>query len=324
MDIDVFPPHELPTVMRVLRTALEPTDSLWTRERAFLDTYAHIVGFELPITTPEPIGAADVQIESRHARKRLIQLAALAVLLNRPVKRAAFEFLQALARQLAVHDGVIAVIDALLARRHLRVRLLVMRRGMRVMLKEALAAEGPKGIVRLLVAMLFKAAVNKDKVWQYKRLGLLPEGTLGREYWKHMTTVGFGFPGEPAGIAASVAYHDVGHVLAGHAASPSGEIQQGSFQGGNRREDGFVFVLFVVLHFHHGVRITPGAPAEAGYFDPEAVLWAMHRGAKCCVDMTHQWDFWPLMALSIDEARAACGLLPKRPQRGCVLRYATR
>lgn len=89
MDIDVFPPHELPTVMRVLRTALEPTDALWTRERAFLDTYAHIVGLDLPIATPEPIVAADVHIESRHARKRLVQLAALAVLLNRPVKRAA-------------------------------------------------------------------------------------------------------------------------------------------------------------------------------------------------------------------------------------------
>jgi hypothetical protein len=312
MDIDVFPPHELPTVMRVLRTALEPTDSLWTRERAFLDTYAHIVGFELPIDTPEPIGAADVHIDSPHARKRLVQLVALAVLLNRPVKRAAFEFLKALAGQLAVRDGVIAVIEALLAQRHVLVRLLVMRRVMRVMLKEALAAEGPMGIVRLFAAMFFKAAVNKDEVWKYKRLGLLPEGTLGREYWKHMTTVGFGFPGEPAGIVASVAYHDVAHVMAENEPTPSGEIQQGSFQGGNRREDGFFFIQFVILHFHHGVRITPGAPPEAGHYDPEAVLWAIHRGAKCSVDMTHQWDFWPLMALPIDEARAACNLLPLR------------
>ena len=46
----------------------------------------------------------------------------------------------------------------------------------------------------------------------------LPDGTLGREYWKHMTTVGFGFPGEPAGIPLPVAYHDVAHVLAEHAA----------------------------------------------------------------------------------------------------------
>jgi hypothetical protein len=53
------------------------------------------------------------------------------------------------------------------------------------------------------------------------------------------------------------------------------------------------------------------AKAETGNFDPKKVLWAIHRGAKCTVDMTHQWNFWPLMPLSLDEARAKCGLLPK-------------
>ena len=311
MDIDVFPRHQLPTVMLVLRTALEPTEALWTRERVFLDTYARIVGFDL-VDVPEPIAPVDVQIAGSHPRKRLVQLAALAVLLGLPVKRDAFEFLKALARHLGVHDGVIDVIHALIAKRHLRVRLLAMRRGLRVMLKEAMLAEGIRGVGRLMAALWFAAAVNKDKLWRYKRLGLLPDGTLGREYWKHMTTVGFGFPGEPAGIADSVAYHDVAHVLAEHEATGLGEIQQGSFQGGNRREDGFFFIQFVVLHFHQGVRITPGAPPEVGNFDPVMVLWAIHRGARCHVDMTHQWDFWPLMTLSLDEARAACGLLPRR------------
>ena len=36
------------------------------------------------------------------------------------------------------------------------------------------------------------------------------------------------------------------HVLAGHEATPLGEIQQGSFQGGNRRQDGFFFIQFVL------------------------------------------------------------------------------
>jgi ubiquinone biosynthesis protein Coq4 len=168
-------------------------------------------------------------------------------------------------------------------------------------------------VVRLFAAMLFKASVNNDKEWRYKRLGLLPEGTLGREYWKHMSKVGFAFPGEPGGIADSVAYHDIAHVLAGHEATPSGEIQQGSFQAGNRRDDGFFFIQFVVLHFHHGVPITPTAPPAVGHFDPQKVLWAIHRGARCPVDMTHQWNFWPLLPLPLAEARAHCGLLPKLP-----------
>ena len=46
-------------------------------------------------------------------------------------------------------------------------------------------------------------------------------------------------------------------------------------------------------------------------FDLEKVLWAIHRGAKSNVDMTHQWNFWPLMRLPLDEVRAQIGLLPK-------------
>jgi hypothetical protein len=313
MDIDVFAPNELPTALRALRTALRVSGVLDERERTFLATYARITGTAPLRADPQPIAPHAVAIGGAHARKRLIQLAALAVLLSRPVRAESFAYLKALAVHLDTHDPVIGVIDALLRGRRRRVRLLAMRRGLRVMFKEAWIGEGAWGVARLFAALAFRAAVNKDQLWNYKRLGLLPEGTLGRQYWKHMTEVGFGFPGDVAGIAASVAYHDIAHVLAEHDVTPLGEIQQGSFQGGNRREDGFFFVQFVVLHFHQGIKITPGAPPAVGQFDPEKVLWAIHRGAQCTVDMTHQWNYWPLMALPIDEARARVGLLPKLP-----------
>ena len=315
MEIDVFPSHELPTVMRVLRTALRTSGVLDVHERAFLDTYARITGCAPLRGDPQPLDADAVVISGGHPRKRLLQLAALAVLLGRPVRAESFAYLKELAMHLGTHDPVIDVIDALLRGRRRTVRLLAMRRGLRVMFKEAWIAEGAWGMLRLFGALALRAAVNKDQLWHYKRLGLLPEGTLGREYWKHMTEVGFGFPGDVAGIAASVAYHDIAHVLAEHDVTPAGEIQQGSFQGGNRREDGFFFVQFVVLHFHQGVKITPGAPPAVGQFDPEKVLWAIHRGAQCTVDMTHQWNYWPLMALPLHEARARVGLLPKLDQR---------
>jgi hypothetical protein len=47
-----------------------------------------------------------------------------------------------------------------------------------------------------------------------------------------------------------------------------------------------------------------------GNFDPARVLGAIHRGARCSVDVTHQWDYWPLMALPLEEARARCSLMP--------------
>jgi hypothetical protein len=63
------------------------------------------------------------------------------------------------------------------------------------------------------------------------------------------------------------------------------------------------------------VTITPVAPPQVGNFDPEKVLWAIHGSAKCNVDITHQWNFWPLMSLKLEEARAKIQLLPKLPAR---------
>lgn len=313
MDIDVFPRHELGTVFAVLRTALRPSGPLGLAERRFLQTYARITDYPLVPANPPPIAPHEVRIEGAHQRKRLTQLAAMAALLSRPLKADSVAFVRALSRRLTTHDSVVDVLDALLRGHRFRVRMLAVRRGFRVMIKEAHRSEGAAGVLRFFTAMLLKAPVNRDKLWNYKRLGLLPEGTLGREYWKHMVREGFGFPGEPAGIPDAVAYHDIAHVIAGHEATPLGEIQQGSFQGGNRREDGFAFVQFVLLQFHHGVRITPGTAAQVDHFDPELVLWAIQRGAKCNVDMTHQWDYWPLMSLTLEQARAKCGLLPKLP-----------
>ena len=311
MDIDVFSSQELNTVFRVLRTALSPSGALEPQERLFLSTYARITGYDTSAVDPEPVEPREVKIEGAHQRKRLIQLSAIAALLSNPVKPGSVMFLKELARQLATRDSVIDVVDALATGRRIKVRMLAVRRAFRALIKEAFVSEGVMGVFRFFGALILKLAVNKDKLWDYKRIGLLPEGTLGREYWKHMTEVGFGFPGEPGGIADSVAYHDIGHVLAEHETTPMGEIQQGSFQGGNRREDGFFFIQFVILQFHHGIQITPVTEPQYGNFDPQKVLWAIHRGAKMNVDITHQWNFWPLMSLSLQEARAKVGLLPK-------------
>lgn len=316
MDIDVFPPRELDTVLRVLRTALEPTAALDARERSFLDTYALITGHPLSPDDPAPMPAIEVRIADAHARRRLLQLAAMAALLSCPPKHGSVAYVRELSRALDTRDSVVDLLEALRQGRTGRVRLLAMRRGMRAMLKEAWFSEGLPGVLRYVAALALKAPVNRDQNQRYRRLGLLPEGTLGREYWKLMTEQGFGFPGEPGGIPATLVYHDLGHVLAGHEATPIGEIQQGCFQGGNRSEDGFFFVQFVLLQFHQGVRITPATPATFGRFEPRKVLWAIHRGAQCPIDMTHGWDYWPLMTLTLAQARERCDLLPRLPEHG--------
>ncbi|HTP73968.1 MAG TPA: hypothetical protein VML58_17290, partial [Burkholderiaceae bacterium] len=79
MDINVFLPHEVNAVLRVLRTALNPEGGLSDTERRFLDTYAAICGREPPRPDPAPIEPHEVVIEGSHRRKRLVQLSALAV-----------------------------------------------------------------------------------------------------------------------------------------------------------------------------------------------------------------------------------------------------
>lgn len=311
MDIDVFSNRELGTVFRVLRTALNPAGMLDAQERHFLETYATITHYVLAPVDPQPIAAREVAIEGAHQRKHLIQLSAVAALLSRPVNPASVAYLRELARHLTVKDSVIDVLEAVRKGQRIKVRMLAMRRVIRALISEAYRSEGAMGVLRFFGAMFLKTTVNKEKHWDYKRLGLLPEGTLGRVYWKHLTRTGFGFPGEPGGIPDSIAYHDVGHVLSDYDTTPQGEIQQGSFQAGNRREDGFFFLQFVILQFHQGIKVTPATDAQVGNFDPRKVLWAIHRGAKCEVDITHQWNFWPLMTLTLQEAREKCGLIAK-------------
>jgi hypothetical protein len=285
---------------------------------AFLETWSRIAGSTAPPgSEPLPIHPGEVRIEDAHQRKRLLQLAAVAALFTHPVRAESVQFMKALSRSMGVRDPVIPVLEALVAGRTLKARVLTMQRGLKALLKEAWLAEGTRGVLRFAAGMILRARVNKDKLWSYKRLGLLPEGTLGREYWKHLTQLGYGMPGEPGGIPESVAYHDVAHVLAQHDTTPAGEILQGCFQGGNRREDGFFFIQFAILQFHHGIRLTPVAQGEVGYFHPVKVLWAIHRGASCSVDMTHQWNYWPLMSLGLGEARALCGLLPASDPQLC-------
>lgn len=307
MEIKLFSKQELDTVFRVLRTALS-SDALTTTELLFLKTYAKISEHPLPEKI-NPILVSEVHIDDPHKRKRLVQLSAMACLLSRPLKTQSVNFVTELDQILLTREPVIPVLKAVLENKKLKARLLTARRGARVILGEAYQAEGILGILRFISALLWQSRVNKNKLWNYKRLGLLPEGTLGRAYWKHITELGFGFPGEPGGIPETVAYHDVSHVLNEHDTSPLGEIQQGSFQGGSRRDGGFSFIQFVILQFHHGIKITPVAPGEVGNFDPQKVLWAIHRGAQFNYDVTHQWNFWDLMPLPLAEARKKCGLL---------------
>jgi hypothetical protein len=91
---------------------------------------------------------------------------------------------------------------------------------------------------------------------------------------------------------------------------PEGEIQQGAFQAGFIRTDGFSFLLFVIVQFHLGIKVTPIAEAQTGLFDVRKVLRAAERGAACRDDLSARWDHWAWVEMPLEEARDRLGIPP--------------
>ena len=157
--------------------------------------------------------------------------------------------------------------------------------------------EEPRGVARLrdhdLIALIL-LGINGDAAVaaRYQALSELPVGTLGRNLYDHYREHGFALPGEKSGLPELMLFHDVGHIISGYDVDPQGEIQQAAFQAGFVRTDGFVFLLFGILQFHIGLRITPIARADQGYFDVPKVLRALSRGAACKVDFSDHFDFF--------------------------------
>lgn len=85
---------------------------------------------------------------------------------------------------------------------------------------------------------------------------------------------------------------------------PQGEIQQASFQAGFARTDGFVFLLFGILQFHLGLRVTPIAKGQHGLFDVPKVLNRLQRGASCKMDLSDHFDFFRYAPERLDVLRA--------------------
>ena len=198
------------------------------------------------------------------------------------------------------------MLDDIAGHHRLLTRFDMMRRIMGKYGTKAYHEEGLAGIGRMMAPLL--GTEDAQVAWKYKQLGLLPEGTLGREFWEHCTKNRFSVPGEKGGIPERMVFHDFGHVLAGYDTRPESEIQQAAFQGGFVRQDGFAFLMFGIIQFHLGVKVTPVSPGYTGLFDVPKVLRAAERGAACKVDLSDHWDPFAVADAPIEQLRADYGV----------------
>ena len=182
-------------------------------------------------------------------------------------------------------------------------------------LRGMLETEMERGVVAGVKALLGVRGLVEDALVAAPFLALedLPKGTLGRAFFDHYKANGFAFPGEKGGFPEAGVYHDLTHVLAGYGTDPFGELQVAAFTAGFREKDPFYVALLPLIVFVADINVTPiPHDSGAGLFAKEGVadayLAAIARGAKTKRDLSDHWDFWPMMPLSLDEARRTLGI----------------
>ena len=309
MDVTVFSESQLPVALGALGEILAAHGEVSPRGQQYLAEIARFHG-----AAPAPVRASLEEvaavIEGPHARKRLVQFALIAALVDGMPVRAAHRAVVALDRGLAVGEPGVAFVGHLVRGRRTWARFAMRRRILERYLRAAYARDGAAGVANILSALFLQRGPKYPETAQrYRRLGLLPSGTLGREFWQHIREAGFDLPGEGGGaIPEWFVFHDVGHVLAGYDLDPAGEIQQGAFQAGFVRRDGFTYLLFVVMQFHLGIPVIPFAKPEVDCFDIPRVMRALARGAACCVDLSDEWRIWNDAPRPLAAVRASLGI----------------
>jgi hypothetical protein len=306
MDLNVFSAPELDAVLRALRQVALANDRFTDAERALIEGVARVHGVDIDASALEPISLEQVAhvVGDAHRRKRAVQLAIVTALVEGTPSEEVENAVERLATALGVDEAALKVLYELTHGRALLARVDVFRRFSRFVRN----AKDFPGIFQAALPMLGIGGGDKELAARYRALENAPSTSFGRAFYEHFTKNQFKFPGEPGGLP--LPFHDVGHVLSGYGTEPEGEIQQAAFQAGFARRDGFTFLLFGILQFHVGLRITPVAKGYHGLFDVPRVLTALERGARCNVDLSEGFDVFAYQDRPLEDVRRELGIPP--------------
>lgn len=310
MELAFLDPKQVPASLAALQSVAHGNGRLTDPERTLLALVAEMHGTRLDLDAlpePDPVALA-AQVVDAHQRKRLVQMAVVMAMVDGEVTAGQERTVRSIAEALEVDEASLKVLHGVVNDSKLLTRVHVMRRLMGPFVGDVRKQEGLAGIRKFLGPIFFGTGDDPEVTWRYKQLGLLPQGTFGRAYWEFCTSRRFAFPGEPGGIPERMVFHDFGHVLAGYDTRPESEIQQGAFQGGFVREDGFAFLMFAVIQFHLGLEVTPVSPGYTGLFDVQKVLVAAQRGAACKVDLSDHWDAFAVADAPVEQLRREYGI----------------
>jgi hypothetical protein len=309
MDLKVFSPIELEAVLRALRYIAVANDRFTDAERALIEGVARIHGGEVYADALEPIGFDEVAriVVDPHRRKRAVQLAIVTALVEGTPTRRTERAVRDFAAALGLDEEGLDVLYEIAHKQSLMARFDMFRRVGRFVRSMSTFT----GFLDVALPLAGIGDRGKKMAEDYGTLAYCAPGTFGRAVYDFFVDNGFSLPGERGGF--TMVFHDIGHVLSGYSTEPEGEIQQAAFQAGFARRDGFSFLLFGIMQFHMGMRVTPVAKGHHGLFDVTKVLTALHRGASCKVDLSEGFDVFAHKDRPLEEVRAELGIPPLRP-----------
>ena len=268
--------------------AIEDSGQLDPAEREMMAAAQRVFGTDHDVDKIAPLGPQEVAARLADPQIRQQVLGALIAfsLIDGEATETEARLVEAFARAMDVEERAVKNLRQVARHQTLALRIDVIRRFWAIdKLRERIHDEGLGAIVRMIQSMRGRLE-DPELARKFARLRLLPEGTLGREYVKFLDARAWPLPGEKGAVSDIIVYHDMAHVLSGYGTDPGGEVEVACFSAGCRHKEPYNFVLFVLLQFHVGIRMTPGAEAERGFFDVERALIAVERGAAMNVDLT--------------------------------------
>ena len=306
---------EIEAALRALVDTLAPDGNFAPEVARMVDVLKRHVGshYELCCLAPIAMSTLTRRLTDPWLRQQLVRAAVVGMFLDPNRDRAGLRRVEALAAALEVDEPAVGDLALFIAGKRWRLRRRVLRRMWVVdHIKARIAQRGfLRTMIPMILSTLFGRYRNREVAAKFAALRSLPPNTLGRAYIDFLTANHFALPGELGAVSDIIVQHDLAHVLGEYGTTPAEETLVASFSAGHRVKDPFAFVVFVLLQFHLGLRMTPGAPAEIGYFDPARVLAAIDRGAAMSIDLTARWNYWPDLVKPIDEVRRRYGIAPR-------------
>lgn len=298
--------------LRAIKTVALVDGEMTASELHLLESIQRMHGTTYSLEQLEPITPEELarELPDPQLRQQLVQGFIVMSLIDEKANAKETDLIEEFARALAVSIPEVKNLRQVVQGEMVQLRLDMVRRiWLREKVIEIWNKEGIRGIFKIVRGLMGKYE-NSALAARYEALEQYPSGSLGRTLWEHWRENGFALPGQKGGAPEQICFHDCAHVLSGYGTQPEEEVQVACFSAGFQRRDPFTFVLFVLLQFHVGVRMTPITHARTGFFNPEKAMIAVRRGAAMTVDLNNGWDYWPVMGEQVEELRRRYNILP--------------